>query len=128
MIRKSIILALGIAGISLYLCGCIFLVGGAVGALGGYAISNDTIQGEIDKTFESLWKNSVDVLDILGAVTMEDKPRGLIEAKVNGAAVKIMIEQLTPKTSRFRVAARKYLLPKISLAQTIYIKVVQRAK
>jgi len=127
MIKKYIVF-LVIMTIPLFLWGCIFMVAGAVGALGGYAISNDTIQGEIDKTFESIWKNSREVLEILGSIITEDKARGFIEAKVNGANVKIMIEQLTPKTTRFRVSARKYLLPKINLAQTIYIKVVQKAK
>lgn len=108
-------------------CGCIYVVAGA-GALGGYAISRDTIQGETDKTFDNIWNSSLKVLNILGNVTMEDKKKGVIEAKIDSSYAKVTIEQLTPKTTRLRVKARKFMLPNISLAQKIYIKVIQNVK
>lgn len=107
--------------------GCIYVVAG-VGVLGGYAISKDTIQGETDRSFESLWGASLDVLDIMGLVYTEHKSKGVIEAKVNSSDVKVAIEELTPKTARLRVSARKYLLPDINLAQKIYIKIVQKSE
>ena len=107
--------------------GCIFIVAG-VGALGGYAISKDTIQGETDSGFEDVWQASQEVLDVMGLIHTEYKSKGEIEAKVNSSDVKILIEELTSKTTRLRVSARKYLLPDISLAQKIYIKIVQKSK
>ena len=108
--------------------GCFYVISGAVGVLGGYAISRDTIQGEIDIPFGDLWFSSVDVLDVMGVLIAEDQAKGLIEAKVNGAEVKVTIYELTSKTARLRVSARKYMLPQINLAQKIYIKAVSRAK
>jgi hypothetical protein len=109
--------------------GCVYLVAGAaVGAVGGYAISKDTIQGDTDKTFNSLWSSSLKVLGIMGTVKTEDKQKGEIEADVDGSEVKITMEQLTTKTTRIRVSARKYLMPNISLAQKIYIKIIEQAK
>ncbi len=117
----------GILILCLLFSGCIFLIAGA-GALGGYAISRDTIQGETDKTFASIWGSSLDVLNIMGTISSEDKHKGTIEAKVSSSDLKVKIEQLTPKAVRLSVSARRYLMPNIGLAQKIYIKVIQRAK
>jgi hypothetical protein len=111
----------------LFLSGCIFVIAG-VGALGGYAISKDTIQGETEKSFESLWGTSLDVLSIMGIVYTEHESKGIIEAKIGASDVKVVIEELTARTARLRVSARKYLLPDISLAQRLYIKIIQNSK
>lgn len=107
--------------------GCIFIIAG-VGAFGGYAISRDTIQGESDKNFDSMWSSSLKVLNILGNVDTEDRKKGVLEASIDSSKAKVIIEQLTPKTVRMRVSARKYMMPNITLAQKIYIKVIQNAK
>ncbi|MFC1709701.1 DUF3568 family protein [Candidatus Omnitrophota bacterium] len=107
--------------------GCIFIIAG-VGALGGYAISKDTIQGETDKTFANTWNSSLDVLNIMGLVHTEYKSKGKMEAKVGSSDVKVTIEEVTANSTRLRVSARKYLLPDIGLAQKIYIKIIENAK
>ncbi|MDD5005323.1 MAG: hypothetical protein PHS93_02315 [Candidatus Omnitrophica bacterium] len=112
----------------LFFSGCPYLIVGTVGALGGYAISKDTIQGDTERTFNSVWKTSLNVLAILGTIKTEDLKKGTIEAEVEASEVKLIIEQLTPRTVRMRVSARKYLMPNIKLAQKIFIKVMEQAK
>lgn len=126
MNKTNIIFAVGLICCLLF-SGCIFIVAG-VGVLGGYAISKDTIQGETDKNFLSIWDSSLDILKVMGLVYTEHKSKGTLEAKVNSSDVKIVIEELTVKTTRLRVSARKYLFPDISLAQKIYIKVIENAR
>jgi len=126
MIGKKIIFAMLL--FPLVFSGCFYVVAGAVGALGGYAISRDTIEGELDISFGSLWTSSIDVLDIMGVVIAEDQTKGIIQAEVNGAAVKVRIDQLTAETIRFRVTARKYLLPQLNIAQNVYVKIVGQAR
>lgn len=107
--------------------GCIFIVAG-VGALGGYAISKDTIQGETERTRDSVWNTAKSVLNTMGSVITEDKRKGEFEADFSPSFVKVKIEELTPKTTRLRVSARKYMFPNISLAQKIYIKIIEQAR
>ncbi|MFC1646124.1 DUF3568 family protein [Candidatus Omnitrophota bacterium] len=107
--------------------GCFFLVVG-VGALGGYAISNDTIQGETAKTFNSVWASAQNVLSTMGNIVTEYKKNGEIEADISPSYVKLKVEEITPKAVRLRVSARRYMLPNISLAQKIYIKIIEKAK
>lgn len=107
--------------------GCIFVIGGAVGALGGYAVSQDTIQGETAKSYTSVWNAAAKVMSILGDVSLEDREGGTIEATVNASKVKVKIEEIVKGAVRLRVKARKHLLPDIKLSQKIYIKIIENA-
>ena len=125
---KTKIIFLGTLLIScLLLSGCIFVIGGAVGVLGGYAISQDTIQGETSKSFTSIWSSAVEVLNIMGDVSIEDAAKGVIEASVDSSRVKIDVVELVPGVVRLRVKARKSIFPNIKLAQKIYVKIIENA-
>ena len=122
---NSILILLLICG--LFSSGCIFVVAGAA-ALGGYAVSKDTIQGETDKAFASIWNSSLEVLNIMGIVHTEYKSKGQLEAKIDASDVKVQIEEVTSLVTRLRVSSRRYLLPDIGLAQRLYIKIIEGAK
>ena len=53
----SILLLLGIASFQ----GCIYLVIGSIGAVGGYVVSPDTVEGTIERDFEEVWQATSDV-------------------------------------------------------------------
>ncbi len=123
--------------IILFLIPCIFLgisgcapliIGGAVGALGGYAVSKDTMQGETDKNFDGLWEAALAVSRIRGEVKYDDKAKGYIELQAESSKVYIRLVRLTLATTRLRVSARKYHLPNMSLAQDIFVKIMDQAK
>lgn len=123
--------------IILFLIPCIFvsilgcaplIIGGAVGALGGYAISKDTIQGETDKSYDSLWEAALTVSKIRGEIKYEDKTKGYIELEADSSKVHVRLIRLTAATTRLRVQARKYHLPNLSLAQDIFVKIMEQAK
>ena len=109
-------------------CTTALIVGAAVGALGGYAASKDTIQGETDLPYESLWNSSITVAKIRGTVRVEDYGQGYISLDVNSNKVEIRLIRLTQATTRLRVSARKYHLPSLDLAQDIYVKIMEQAK
>ena len=112
----------------LVLSGCApLIIGGAVGVLGGYAISKDTIQGEADKDYDLLWQAASTVASIKGKITTEDKTKGYLESRVNSSRVRIQIIRLTKATTQLSVSARKWGLPNISLAQEIFIKILEQA-
>ncbi|MEW6170347.1 MAG: DUF3568 family protein [Candidatus Omnitrophota bacterium] len=120
-------------GICIFICGlslsgCIFVVGAAVGAAGGYVISKDTIQGETDKGIASIWQASIDITQIMGTIKTKDIEANKIEAEIEGSHVVISITSITPATRRLKVTSRKNLLPNLKLAEKIFVNIMQRLK
>lgn len=125
--NKLIFLVSGFVMSIVLFSGCIFIIGGAVGALGGYAISQDTIQGETNNSYTRVWKAATETMRTLGTISVEDKTRGTIEAKVNSSTVKVFVEEVIEGATRLRVKARKHLFPNLKLSQKIYVKVIEGA-
>jgi len=113
----------------LNILGCApLIVGAAVGAVGGYAISKDTIQGETDKPYDALWNSSLMVSRIRGVVKLEDYTKGYIDLDASNSKVWIRLIRLTEATTRIRVSARKFHMPDLGLAQDIYVKIMEQTK
>lgn len=108
--------------------GCVYVVAGGVGALGGYALSNDTFEGETDVDYDTLWDASGDVLSIMGNVNKKDYKLGVLEATVNGSKVNVDLSQVSSDEVRLRVKARKNMLPNSKLAQDIFVKIRNRSR
>jgi len=109
--------------------GCLpLIVGGAVGALGGYAISRDTIQGEADKPYDNLWAAALKVGRIRGTIEEEDGVRGYIEVRIDTSRVWIRLIRLTHASVRLKVSARKHRFPNLDLAQDIFLKIMEEAR
>ena len=107
--------------------GCaLFLIGG--GVAGGIAISKDTIEGHFDKKLDQVWRASREVLMQEGFIRLENRPHGQIESEVRKSEVKIEVLQVSEKTVRIRVKARKghKLLPNPDLANELYNKIFYR--
>jgi len=110
----------------LTLTGCApLIIGGAVGALGGYAVSRDTIQGETDKPYSVLWNSAITVARIRGTIKEEDATKGYIRLEAEASRVYIKLIRITQATTRLRVSARKYHLPNLALAQDIFVKIME---
>ena len=109
--------------------GCaMLLVGVAAGGVGMYAASNDAIQGETDVAYATVWNSSLQVARIRGTISKEDAGAGLIELDAESSKVWIRVTRLTAATTRLRVAARKYKMPNVTLAQDIFIKIIDETK
>lgn len=104
------------------------IVGAAVGAVGGYAASRDTIQGDSDKPYESLWNAAVRVAQIRGKIRREDAYAGTIQSDAESSLVWIRLIRLTHSTTRIRISARKYHFPNLALAQDLYVKIIEEAR
>lgn len=125
--RKAI--AVLIPCIFFSISGCApLIIGSAVGALGGYAVSKDTIEGETDKNYDSLWEAALTVSKIRGQIKYENKTKGYIESEAESSKVYIRFIRLTVSTTRLRVSARKYHLPNMILAQDIFVKITEQAR
>ena len=106
--------------------GCVpLIVGGAVGALGGYAISRDTIQAETDKPYEDLWGSALTISRSRGTIIEENPSGGYLELKIDASRVWIRLIRLTRATTRLRVSARKHRFPNLSLAQDLFVRITE---
>jgi len=124
---KNIFSWLIIPFVIINISGCAALiVGGAVGALGGYAISKDTIQGETDKPYDSLWDSALMIGKIRGTIIQQDRGSGYIQLEAEQSKVYIRLIKLTSSTTRVKVKARKYHLPNLDLAQDIFVKIMEQ--
>jgi len=106
--------------------GCVFLVIGGVGAVGGYAISRDTFEGVSSKGQEELLASAHKVLSIMGTITDERPKDGEIVATVNGNHVIVDVVQINLTTSKLRVKARNAIFPRIGVAQEVYTKIMNQ--
>jgi hypothetical protein len=105
--------------------GCAVLLVGA-GAVGGYAISKDSVRNVFDASRESLYDKSLAVVESMGAVKLADRTHGLIKADVQDVNVTVTIKPLTKKTVELKVKGRSdFFLPKVDVAQEIYTKIVE---
>ena len=105
--------------------GCAVILLGA-GAAGGYAISKDHVQGDTDRPFARVWDESLSAAHKEGVVNLQDRTHGKIEANVENAVVKITVDQLTDRTVRLIVSARKYGMPSQATAQKLFVKIWDR--
>ena len=128
--KKALACILIVPLILISLAGCLapVILGGAVGALGGYAISKDTIESETDIPYWNLWNSAVEVAKLRGAISQEDSQKGCLKMKVEANDVWIRLVRLTRATTRVRVKARRYYLPNLSLAEDIFVKIMEGAK
>lgn len=106
-----------------------FIIGTAAGALGGYAVSKDTVQGETDKPYSGLWDSALTVSRIRGTIKQEDSATGYIELETDSNRVWIRLVKLTRATTRIKVSARnRFHLPNVGLAQEIFVKIIEEAR
>jgi len=108
------------------LSGCVYLVVGGIGALGGYIVSPDTVEGVTETDSKEVWDAAIDVVSIVGVIMDRQKDAGIIKAKSGRTNITITIVPLSSTTTKVSVKARKTFLPKISLAQEIYVKIMSK--
>ena len=108
------------------LTGCVYLVIGGLGAVGGYVVSPDTVEGVTGHDAVSVFDAAIDVLSIMGTIEERNERGGMIISRVSGAKVTVSIYSLTDKTVRLTVKARKTFVPKISISQEVFVKIINQ--
>ena len=111
----------------LSLQGCAALLIGTAGVIGGVAISEDTVQSDVDAGFDHIWNNALNEIEKMGGtIKLKEKYRGVIEAKARASNVRIEIERITDKTVRLKVKSRKNYLPNIKLAHELSARIIKK--
>lgn len=114
------------ASLMLTSSGCVYLVVGTLGAVGGYMISPDTVEGITANDKDALWDAAINVSSIMGLIEEKQKSSGIIIAKINNARVTITIMPLNQSNVRLTVKARKAFLPKSQIAQDVFVKIMSQ--
>jgi hypothetical protein len=123
--RKFLAAALAVP-LACMLSGCIYLVVGGIGAVGGYIVSPDTVEGISETETDQVWDAALEVLGIMGTIEEQNEAGGVILSRVSGAKIPVTLEALNATTTRVNVKARKAYLPRIALAQDVFVKIVGR--
>jgi hypothetical protein len=124
---KRFIILIFLSAAAVNLTGCWFVVGGAAGAAGAYVLSNDSIEVNTDKNYDSLWNAALTVARIRGKIQIEDPAGGRIEAAVGSTLIKISLIRITEATTKLKVSGRKHHMPDRNLAEEIFIKILEEA-
>jgi len=106
--------------------GCVVLIATSVGAVGGYAITRDTIQGEYDVGLRDAFRASKEVCGMLGTVVADSASLGEVQATVDQARVTVTLTQLTREAIRIKVKARRGLFPRLGTAERVFTKIVSQ--
>lgn len=110
--------------ISPLLSGCWFIAGGVA----GYEVTQDSVQGHFDTSFEEAYQVSLKVMQSLGKTNVQDEKGGWIKTDIDNHVVALHIEKLTERTVQITVSARKYTLPKPQFARNILDKISSRLR
>jgi len=125
---QSVLFVIIVGMVSMVTTSCIYVIAGGVGALGGYAVSPDAVEGEADADYDTLWDAATQVLSIMGTVQAKDYKMGSLEGVINGAKVTVDLSQISSNSVRLRVKARKNMLPNIKVAQDIFVKIKNQSR
>jgi hypothetical protein len=107
--------------------GCVAMALVGAGSAGAYAISKDSIEGEVKTGLPKVYNASAEVVKSKGMIKSEDKGRGKIEGVVgNGVTVKIELTKVSWRSTKIKVEARKNLLPNIEVAQEVYTAILKK--
>ncbi|MDD5348046.1 MAG: hypothetical protein PHT59_05475 [Candidatus Omnitrophica bacterium] len=128
--KRATVSALLIPLLCLSVAGCApILIGAAVGGVAMYAVGRDTIQGDTEMGYESLWDSGMQVAKIRGTVLQEDSNRGYIETDVQGGRLRIHFLRVTPAVTKVRVSARtKLKMPDLALAEQVFTKIIEGSR
>lgn len=108
------------------LSGCApLIIGAAVGGAAAYAVSTDTVLGNTDKVYANVWNSAMNVSKVRGTIRKDDVAKGAIEVDVEKSRVWIRLTRVTDATTQVQVSARKYHMPDLGLAQSIFIKIIE---
>ncbi|MFP4473533.1 MAG: hypothetical protein ACLFPX_06695 [Candidatus Omnitrophota bacterium] len=119
------VLALGLLSFSL--SGCVYVVVGSLGAIGGYVVSPDTVEGVVsDRSQADVFRAALDVVGQMGLVEEQSEAAGVILATVNKAKVQVSVFYLSQSAVKVAVKARRSFFPKIKVAQDVYVKIMNR--
>ncbi len=126
--RKNVLTVFFLGCMTFMANGCIYMIVGGVGALGGYVVSPDTVEGIVNHPSDNVYSAAQEVVATMGVIQEQSELGGAMIAKIGGAKVTITAIRMNETTTRLSVKARKNWMPKIRTAQDVYMKIESYVK
>jgi len=123
-VRKNVLSKILLLLLLFSLTGCVYLAVAGLGAVGGYVASPDSVEGVTDKDMVTIWDAAVEIVSIMGLIEQQHEDAGIVVAKIHGATVTITVTPLSQTAVKLNVKARKAVLPKIGIAQDVFVKIM----
>ena len=103
---------------------CVYLVVGGLGAVGGYAISPDTVEGIFSKQSPSdVWSAAEEVVGVMGLIEERSEAAGMMICRIQGSKVTVTITRMSESSVKMTVKSRRAMFPRIKLSEEIFLKV-----
>ena len=122
--QKNVFMLVLLIPLVMSFSGCIYLLVGGIGAVGGYIVSPDTVEGITSKDEDVVWDAVVKIVSIMGTIEEEIPEGGTLIARVNNAKVTVTVMPINESTVKLSVKARKHFFPKITVAQDVFVKIM----
>ncbi len=106
------------------LSGCVYFIVGTVGAVGGYIVSPDTVEGIAQHDNKTVFKSTLEIISIMGIINDQNEEGGVIVASIDSSKVTVVISPLNDAMVKLSVKARRAFFPRISLAQDVFVKIM----
>jgi len=124
LLRRKSFLNILLVSFIFTLNSCVYLVVGGVGAVGGYVISPDTVEGILTGYDQpEVWDAAVEIVSVLGLIMERSDSGGVMVAKIHGARVTVTVLRMSKTAVKLTVKARKAFFPRVAVAQEVYLKI-----
>jgi len=115
-----------IKGAGIYAAAALTGVGLIPAGVVGVIAAKDDASAEILLRFKEVFHQSLTFARETGVLKKSDQGRGIISAKIQGCDVKITIEKISFRKTKLNVSARKFFVPKRSVAGGILHQIRER--
>jgi len=87
-------------------------------------IGKDSVQQNINASFEHVYEISLQEIKRIGTVTEHDALAGVIKANINGAMVALILKESKDNKTEITISARKYMLPQLDVAAWVLYQII----
>ena len=89
-------------------------------------ISKDSVQQNIDASFDHMYEISLEVVKRMGKITKQDSSIGVIKANINGSTVALILRKGVDNKTEITISARKYLFPQPAVAGGVLYQILDK--
>jgi len=112
----------------LVFCGCVPLLVAGVGVVTGYVAFKDTAAGNVEASFDDVWRSAVGVLEERATIGEQDKDRGTVKAVLEDGLVDVYVKivPLAKNSYKLKVTARRrFAVADLEAAQNVFTAIIR---
>ncbi|MDD5237422.1 MAG: hypothetical protein PHU96_00460 [Candidatus Omnitrophica bacterium] len=87
-------------------------------------IGKDSVQQNINASFEHVYEISLQEIKRIGTIIKHDASSGVIKANINEAMVSLILKKGIDNKTEITISARKYMLPQLDIAAWVLYQII----